>query len=314
MNLVDLNHAEIINMNHFKSIPDVNEYLNIETQHPFIDIRKYEDLLPLEPRGIDSIIFDFYKIAFVKNFNGYLQYGKTKFTGNSGVLYFLEPGQLYSCNSKNRWQGFQILIHPDIYKKYQSEKNINTCSFFLYDINESLLLTKNEEQSITYLMNEAWCEINQKKDEYSIPIVLSYISTLFNKAERYYSRQFSSRKMIHNQLVNDFFKELKNYYNDNNTSEFYDKKQPTVLYFANKLNITPNYLSDLVRRHSGKSALNNIHDYIIEEAKMLLTTSNRTVAEISYTLGFKYPNYFSRFFKKKTNLSPSDYRKSVKSI
>lgn len=297
-------------MSFFKTISDVNAYFNIETQHPFIDIRSYDDL-PLEPQGIDSIILDLYKISFVKNFNGYLQYGKTKFTGDAGVLYFLEPGQLYSCNSKNKWQGFQILIHPDIYKKYPSE-NINKYSFFSYDINESLLLTKDEEQSVTYLMNEAWSELNQTKDEYSIPIILSYISTLFNKAERFYSRQFSTRKPISNQLVDNFFNELRNYYV--NMSTLYDKNQPTVLFFANKLNVTPNYLSDLVKHHSGKSALSHIQDYIIEEAKMLLTTSSKTVSEISYVLGFKYSNYFSRFFKKKTNLSPSDYRKSVKSI
>ena len=299
-------------MKYFENIKDVNEYFKIESKHPLIDIRRYSDIIPAIPNTIEPMIFDFYKISLITNFNGYLQYGKTKFTGGDGVLYFVEPGQQYSCNSTNLWDGFQILIHPDIYKKHLSEKSIQTYSFFSYDVNESLLLTREEEESVSYLMNEAWNEMNKLKDDFSIPIILSYIATLLNKSDRFYSRQFNTRKTMCNQLASDFYKQLKNYYN--NTSEFSNKEQPSVLYFANKLNVTPNYLSDVIKHHSGKSALNNIHDYIIEEAKVLLITSSRTVAEISSILGFEYSNYFSRLFKNKTKLSPSDYRESVKSI
>jgi len=299
-------------MKYFENIKDVNEYFKIESKHPLIDIRRYSDIIPAIPNTIEPMIFDFYKISLITNFNGYLQYGKTKFTGGDGVLYFVEPGQQYSCNSTNLWDGFQILIHPDIYKKHLSEKSIQTYSFFSYDVNESLLLTREEEESVSYLMNEAWNEMNKLKDDFSIPIILSYIATLLNKSDRFYSRQFNTRKTMCNQLASDFYKQLKNYYN--NTSEFSNKEQPSVLYFANKLNVTPNYLSDVIKHHSGKSALNNIHDYIIEEAKVLLITSSRTVAEISSILGSEYSNYFSRLFKKKTKLSPSDYRESVKSI
>jgi len=299
-------------MKYFENIKDVNEYFKIESKHPLIDIRRYSDIIPAIPNTIEPMIFDFYKISLITNFNGYLQYGKTKFTGGDGVLYFVEPGQQYSCNSTNLWDGFQILIHPDIYKKHLSEKSIQTYSFFSYDVNESLLLTREEEESVSYLMNEAWNEMNKLKDDFSVPIILSYIATLLNKSDRFYSRQFNTRKTMCNQLASDFYKQLKNYYN--NTSEFSNKEQPSVLYFANKLNVTPNYLSDVIKHHSGKSALNNIHDYIIEEAKVLLITSSRTVAEISSILGFEYSNYFSRLFKKKTKLSPSDYRESVKSI
>jgi len=299
-------------MKYFENIIDVNDYFKIEPQHPLIDIRKYSDVIPATPREIEPMVFDFYKISLITNFNGYLQYGKTKFTGGDGVLYFVEPGQQYSCNSTNLWDGFQILIHPDIYKEYLTEKNIKSYSFFSYDVNESLLLTQEEEASVNLLMKDAWEEMNDMEDDFSIPIVLSYIATLLNKTERFYARQFSNRKTMCNQLASDFFKHLKSYYK--NTSGFSDKEQPSVFYFAEKLNVTPNYLSDTIRHHSGKSALNIIHDYIIEEAKLLLITSSQTVSEISYHLGFEYPNYFSRLFKKKTDLSPSDFRKSVKSI
>ncbi|RLD64298.1 MAG: AraC family transcriptional regulator [Bacteroidetes bacterium] len=299
-------------MKYFENIEDVNDYYNIESKHPLIDIRRYSDVIKTNSSKIETTVFDFYKISFIKNFNGYLEYGNTKFNDENGVLYFVEPGQKYSCTSTKPWEGYQILIHPNIYKKYVSEKKISAFSFFSYDVNESLLLTEEEQNTVSLLMEQAWSEMNNMEDDFSIPIVLSYINTLLVITERFYDRQFSARKTMCNQLASDFYKQLKNYYK--NTSEFSNKEQPSVLYFANKLNVTPNYLSDVIKHHSGKSALHNIHEYIIEEAKILLITSSQTVSEISYVLGFEYPNYFSRLFKKKTTLSPSDFRKSVKSI
>ena len=297
-------------MKYFENINDLNEYYNVDSKHPLIDIRKYSDIIPLIPLKSEPTVFNFYKISLVKNFNGYMEYGKTKFKGANGVLYFVEPGQQYSCTSTEPWEGYQILVHPDIYKNHLSEKNINTYNFFSYDVNESLLLTEEEENTVSFLMNEAWNELNNKKDDFSILIVLSYISTLLNISERFYSRQFNTRKTMCNQLSSDFFKQLRMYYTGKENSN----NQPTLLFFSEKLNVTPNYLSDTIRHHTGKSALNIIHDYVIEEAKRLLSTSDQTVSEISYALGFEYPNYFSRLFKRKTKLSPSDFRKSVKSL
>ena len=297
-------------MKHFENINELSEYYAIDSKHPLIDIRRYEDIMPLIPMEIESVSAGFYKISFIKNFNGYLQYGKTKFDGKNGVLYFVEPGQKYSCTSTAPWEGYQILIHPDIYKSYLSEKNIETYNFFSYDVNESLLLTEEEENTVSLLMNEAWNELNNKKDNFSIQITLSYIGLLLNISERFYSRQFNTRKTMCNRIADDFFKMLKTYYSESDTPG----EQPSVFHFSEKLNITPNYLSDTIKHYSGRSALNIIHEYIIEEAKILLKTSDKSVSEISYKLGFEYPTYFSRLFKKKTNLSPSDFRKSVKSI
>ena len=296
-------------MKYFENINSLNEYFNIESQHPLIDIRRFADIIPLIPMKIDPVISGFYKIAFVKNFNGFMQFGKTKFNGTNGVLYFVAPGEKYSCTSTEPWDGYQILIHPDIFKSHLTEKNITAYSFFSYDVNESLLLTKEEENTVSFLMHEAWNELNNKKDDFSIPIILSYISILLNTSERFYSRQFNTRKTMCNQLANNFFKLLKTYYRDT-----INPVQPSVLFFSEKLHITPNYLSDVIRHYTGKSALNIIHEYIIEEAKILLKTSSKSVSEISYMLGFEYPTYFSRLFKKKTNISPSNFRESVNSI
>jgi len=297
-------------MKFFENINNLNEYFNIESRHPLIDIRRFEDLRSLIPMKTEPTVYGFYKISFIQNFNVFMKQGKTKFNGKNGILYFVTPGQKYSCTSTVPWEGYQILIHPDIFKKHLTEKNINAYSFFSYDVNESLLLTKEEENTASFLMNESWDELNNKNDNFSIPIVLSYISILLNTSERFYSRQFDTRKKMCNQLTNDFIKLLTTYYSDR-TDQI---AQPSVFFFAEKLYVTPNYLSDVVRHYTGKSALNIIHDHIIEEAKLLLMSSSKSVSEISYTLGFEYPTYFSRLFKKKTTISPSEFRKSVKSI
>jgi AraC-like DNA-binding protein len=298
-------------LKYFKDIQSIRKFNNVDIKHPLIDILKYEEISNERLIKNEPIIIGFYKISFVKNFNGFIQIGNTKFEGENGVLHFVEPKQVYTCNSTNPWKGFQILIHPDIFKNYFTHKKINTYNFFSYEVNETLLLNKEEEKLVSNLMEMAWSEFNSQKDAFSIPIILSYISTLLNLAERFYERQFNTRKKLCNQLSSDFFDMLKTYYSKSTDIEI---QQPSVKYFANKLNITPNYLSDTIRHHSGKSALTIIHDFIIEEAKNKLTNSNLTVSEISYQLGFEYSNYFSRLFKRKTNLSPSEYRKSVKSI
>ncbi len=298
-------------MKHFKDIQNLTDFYDVDNKHPLINIQRYEDAKQENFIKNEPISFDFYKISFVKNFNGFIQIGNTKFDGENGVLHFIEPGQVYTCNSTNPWEGFELLIHPDIFKKHFTHKKISTYDFFSYEVNETLLLVEEEEKLVSNLLEMTWNEFNNNKDAFSIPIILSYISTLLNLTERFYNRQFDTRKKLGNQLSNNFFSLLKTYYSPNNDIEI---QQPTVQFFANKLNVTPNYLSDTIRHQLGKSALTIIHDYVIEEAKKQLATSNLTVAEISYRLGFEYPNYFSRLFKRKTKLSPTEYRKSVKSI
>ena len=297
-------------MKHFKDIKKISEFYDVDIKHPLITILNYEDVKNGKIIKNEPISFDFYKISFVKNFNGYIQIGNTKFYGDNGVLHFVEPTQIYTCNSTNPWKGYEILIHPNIFNKHFAHKAINTYDFFSYEVNETLLLTKEEKDSVGNLMEMAWKEFNNE-DNFSIPIILSYISTLLNLSERFYARQFETRKKLNNQLSTDFLNLLKTYYFKNSNNEI---QQPTVQYFADKLSVTANYLSDTVRHHSGKPALTIIHEFVLEEAKRLLTNTNHTVSEISYQLGFEYPNYFSRLFKRKTKLSPSEFRKSVKSI
>ncbi len=298
-------------MKHFGNIQKLRNYYNVSAKHPLIDIIKYENVDNEKIIRNEELSFDFYTISFVRNFNGYIKIDNIKFEGRNGVLHFIEPGQQYICNATAPWKGYQVLIHPNIYKKHFAHKEIGTYDFFSYQVNESLLLTQEEEQLVENILSMAWNEFSAFNDDFSVSIILSYISTLLNITERFYARQFESRTTLNNQLSYDFFTLLKKYYSENEGTEIV---QPSVQYFADKLAVTPNYLSDTVRHHSGKSALTCIHDFIIELACAQLKNTDKTVSEISHQLGFEYPNYFSRLFKRKMNLSPSEYRKSVKSI
>ena len=297
-------------LKHFKNIQNLSEFYRVDLKHPLIDIQKYEDAKHNSLIKNEPMSFGFYRISFVKNFNGYIEIGGIKFEGENGVLHFIEPEQVYTCNSTNPWEGYQVLIHPDIFKEYFAYKDIDTYDFFSYEVNETLLLEAEEEKLVSNLLEMAWNEFHSKKDSFSMPIILSYISTLLTLTERFYARQFETRKTLSNQLISNFYNLLKTYYSVNNTNI----KQPNVQYFADKLHVTPNYLSDTIRHHSNQSALGIIHDFVIEEAKKQLKNTSKTVAEISYQMGFEYPNYFSKLFKKKTELSPKEYRQSVKSI
>lgn len=298
-------------MKHFENIQSLSEYYGVSLKHPLIDIRKYEDAKREQIIREESIRFGFYTISFVRNFNGFIQIGNAKFEGGNGVLFFVEPNQLYTCNSTSLWEGYHVLIHPNIFKEYFLHKGIKAYGFFSYEVNEALVLTEEEREIVQNLLRLSWDEFHNKRDSFSISIILSYLSTLLNLAERFYARQFDNRKSLHNQLLKAFYELLKTYYLNPMRNEI---KQPSVSYFAKKLNVTPNYLSDTIKHYSGKSALQVIQDFVIEEAKERLLSSTQTISEISFNLGFEYPNYFSRLFKRKTKMSPSEYRKSVKSI
>ena len=227
-----------------------------------------------------------------------------------GALFFTAPEQKHACSSHVAWQGFQVLIHTDIYQSHLTDKNISAYTCFARDSNKPLLLTTQEAETALLLCQQAYEQLHNQADKFTTPMVLSYISILLNLCQRISDQQQDPQHVQHNQLANNFIKQLHLYYAGNDNRE----TQPSVAYFAKLLHVTPNHLSDVVRKCKGVSALQIIHDYMNEEAKLLLQSSNKSVAEISYHLGFAYPSYFSRLFKKKTQLSPSEFRQSVKNL
>jgi len=290
-------------MKYFEKIQDLEEVENLKLKHPLISILRYSDM---KIKNIEPAIRSFYRIIFIKNFKGTLEIRNLSVNNvdSDGNLYIVLPGQRYLCKSINPLEGYQIDIHQDIFKEYLTEKDIDTYNFFSYDVDKFLILTKKEKKIINFLITQSWSELNN--DNFSIAIILSYISVLLHYFERFYNRQFNRHKVMCNQIASDFFLYLKTYYLKD------IKEPPSLSVISDNLNVTANYLGDVIKYYTGKSALSIIHDFIINEAKFLLKTSNKSISEISYTLGFEYPTYFSRLFKKKTNISPSEYRKSVR--
>lgn len=269
-----------------ESIESFNKYTNnTQPKSNVLDIGEYPDSFLLSSK---PVYLNFYRISIKYG----LEDDKTK-----GFMYFSSPNQPIEWETDTPWIGFYINITEELISTHQ----FLNYSFLNYGLHEPLFLDNDEESSITQHFKSALNEYN--KDQFSLDLVLAYCNIIFAHVAQCYARQFGERKEQYNQLVNDFFELLKNYYNNNELVI-----QPSVNYFAKQLNITSNYLSDVVKYHSGRPALEHIHDHIIEVAKVQLLEKNHSIKEIAYNLGFEYPNYFSRLFRKSTGITPSQFQ------
>ncbi|WP_282080473.1 helix-turn-helix domain-containing protein [Aquimarina algiphila] len=280
---------------HFNSIKGFNRYLNLKSpKKDLIDVVKYDDYddLKLESAGIT---FDYYMIAFKRNMSDLRWYGNTEYDENSGFLYFLSPNQRIEWKSKNQWSGYHIMISPILLQEFNIDFN-----FFKYQISEALFLTEEEQMRVETLFEQ----INDEylKDDYSMDLLMAYCNLFFTYVQKCYHRQFNSRQPLHNKLVVEFKKLLNTYYLDN------PNQLPSVIYFAENLNLSPNYFSDLIKYHTGKTTIEIIHEKTISIAKKDLKSTNKPISEIGYSLGFEYPTYFSRLFKKFTGKTPTEFR------
>jgi len=246
------------------------------------------------------VLLNFYVIAF-KHYKEKQpsKFGQTDIDPNNGFIYFLKPGDIYEWQDDGDWEGFHIAFHDELLKDY----NKFIFNFFSYSTKEALFLTPEEEESVKLLFNQVFQEY--LKDDFSVHIIFAYCNLLLTLVEKYYKRQFVSRKPIYNKLVQDFQSFLNDYVNSNQKGN----KLPTVSKLADKLHVTPNYLSDLLKEYTGKTALELIHHQTIVLAKDKIKNTTLSISEIAYALGFEYPTYFSRLFKQQTGKSPSEYRK-----
>lgn len=272
----------------FDTIKSFNEYTNTRVaKHDFIDIGKYPNDFLLSSAPVYP---NFYRIS--------IKYGLEN-DKDKGFMYFSSPNQAIEWHTDVPWNGFFINITEDLISSNQHLEY----SFLNYGLHEPLFLKKEEETIITQQFKAAMEEYN--KASFSIDLLLAYCNLIFAHVAQFYKRQFGERKEQYSALVTDFFSLLDNYYKRDERSN--NIIQPSVNYFANQLNVTPNYLSDIIKFYSGKPALEHIHNHIIKEAKILLTKKTLSVSEIAYQLGFDYPNYFSRLFRKMTGSSPSNF-------
>ncbi|MCH7408149.1 helix-turn-helix domain-containing protein [Belliella sp. DSM 111904] len=304
----------MVKASRIKSITEFHRSRNLpKPEHPLISIIDYADLkFSEEERGQKlSVIFDYYSISVKRNLNGTLQYGQQQYDFDEGVMSFVAPNQVFGIEvfkeDVTNQSGWILMIHPDFLWNYQLATKIKKYDFFDYAINEALFLSDKEEATINYIVANIKQEYHSNIDKFSQDIIISLIETLLNYAERFYQRQFITRKITNHQILDRLEKLLSSYFN---SDDLMTKGLPTVQYISAHLNLSPTYLSSLLKSLTGQTAQQHIHQKLIEKAKEKLSTSDLSVSEIAYELGFEHLQSFSKLFKAKTKLSPKEFRKS----
>lgn len=257
-----------------------------------------------------SHVLSFYKISYKPNLGGKLKYGQGYYDFDEGGLLFAAPNQIIGNHGSNEGDicsQYTLLIHPDFFGSYPLAKKIKQYGFFSYAANETLHLSDKEKATIISIFKIIEEELNSRIDDFSQDVIISQIELLLNYANRFYKRQFITRKTVSSDLLQRLEEILGTYFADEKSLH---KGIPTVQYLSDKLNMSPRYLSDMLRSLTGQSAQQHIHDRLIEKAKEKLSTTGLSVSEIAYELGFEHPQSFGKLFKTKTNLSPLEFRRS----
>jgi AraC family transcriptional activator of pobA len=277
-------------------------------QHPLVSVIDMDTIKCHFDDNLKSVIYNFYSICTKNDFKGKLKYGYNYYDFDKGIMTFFSPGQVISTEvpADTAVKGMWLVIHPDFITNTSLGKKIKDYGFFSYAVNEALHLSDKEEALVNGLMQNVAREYDSPIDSFSQDVMISHIELLLNYCNRFYNRQFITRKIINNDLLAKLEDVLENCCDENDGAQ---KSLPTVKYIAGQLNVSPHYLSDMLRSITGQSAQQHIHNKLIEKAKGILTTTSLSVGEIAYRLGFEYPQSFSKFFKSKTDVSPLEYRK-----
>ena len=300
-------------MQHFKTLSAYLKYLELPgPEHPMFSIYTAmgEDFLPCPIESSPPITNDCYSISFKKFVKGELTYGRTKYDFTNGALFFIAPRQVLQWDNAAVFEqkGFSINFHEDFLKGIELAHQIKKYGFFSYSVNEALHLSPKEERQIELIIENIDLEYHNNQDSFSKDIIISHLGTLLKYAQRYYERQFIHRMKLSNDLLERFNQQLEDYFD---SGQLQENGIPSIEKIADKLSVSQRYLSDTLKKETGKTTTEHLHLYLIDEAKDLLLTPNKTIAEVAYDLGFEYPQYFSRLFKKKTGISPKEYIESA---
>ncbi|MDI1255619.1 MAG: helix-turn-helix transcriptional regulator [Flavobacterium sp.] len=280
-------------------------------QHPLISIFDYDSIDCTDEVHYKNFVFDFYHISIKRSVGTKYKYGQNHYDFNDGVMFFIAPNQVFGIEPiaeiATPKSGWFLMIHPDFIWNTSLAKTIKQYEFFDYAVNEALFLSEKEETTLTAIVKNIEQEYNANLDNFSQNIIISQIETLLHYSERFYQRQFITRKKANHQILDQLEKLLADYFNNEAITT---KGLPTVQIIAEKLNVTPNYLSGVLKSLTGQSTQQHIHNKLIEKAKEKLATANLSISEIAYELGFEHSQSFSKLFKTKTNFSPLEYRNS----
>lgn len=275
--------------------------------HPLVSLINIKDIR-IQPNELpDSIVLDFYKIAYKSNVCGKAKYGQHYYDFGEGGLVCSAPNQIFESPHDNGASGYMLLIHPDFLLSYPLARKIKQHGFFSYVANEALHLSDQEKETVISIFKIIDEELKSRIDDFSHDVLISQIELLLNYCNRFYRRQFITRKAVHNDLLISLEVLLDEYFTCRTSLA---QGLPSVQYLAENLNLSPSYLSDMLRSLTGQNAQQHIHHKVIEQAKEKLSTTEQTISEIAYSLGFEHPQSFSKLFKTKTSLSPLAFRQS----
>jgi AraC-like DNA-binding protein len=296
-------------INHIESISQLIRVLRLSApMHPLIALVDY-NTIPIEmfPKG-DKVSLDFYKISFKPTFTGQIKYGQGYYDFEEGGLAFLKPKQVvFPPEDVESYEGIALYFHPDFIRNYPLAKTINQYGFFAYDVSEALFLSAKEKEIIASLFATIVAELNNNIDSFSQDVLVSQIELLLNYSNRYYNRQFITRKAINHDIVSSLDELLNGYFTEENSLK---NGLPSVKYISTELKLSQRYLSDMLSSLTGLNTQQYIQHVIIEKAKERLSSTNLSVSEIAYGLGFEHSQSFSKLLKIKTKLSPSEFRHS----
>jgi AraC-like DNA-binding protein len=277
--------------------------------HPLVSVINLKNLSVQVNTLEQAFAYSFYSINLKKNFDWKVKYGQQHCDYDDGVMTFQAPGQVLKVDAEGPIQveGYSLFIHPDFFNGYPLATKIRQYNFFSYAVHEALHLSDAEEQLIMGIMENLSREINSSIDTFSQDLIISHIDLLLNYANRFYHRQFITRKPANFDVLTKLETLLDDHFS---TERLAESGPPSVQLVADQLHFSSKYLSDLLKTHTGLNAKQHIQNRLLEKAKELLTTTSLSVSEIAFMLGFDYPQSLNKLFKNKTNVSPLEYRAS----
>jgi len=291
-----------------KQIKSVGEYSKIrgaETLHPLINVLDYDNLKFLEPASYN---FSFYCIFLKETKCGDLRYGKETYDYQEESLVFVAPGQILTVEKYSpgiKPKGKVLIFHPDFLRGTALNHIMTDYRFFSYSVNEALHLSIKEKDMVVNMFNTIENELQQNLDKHSKTLVISHLQLLLNYSTRFYDRQFITREHVNKGILERFEDLLNNYFSSDRPG---DIGLPSVSGCANELHLSANYFGDLIKKETGKTAQEYIQTKVIDIAKERIFDNNKSISEVAYELGFKYPQHFTRLFKQKTGVTPNEYR------
>lgn len=292
----------------FNSISDLHRVLGLpKPLHPLVSLIDNSQVVINKEALADSFVLNFYNISYKKSESGKVKYGQHYYDFDEGSLMCTAPNQLMAVEHDKEHIGLSLIFHPDLIRNYPLAGSIKNFGFFSYSSNEALHLSEKEKAAILAIFKNIEDELQSPIDDFSQDVVVTQIELLLHYSNRFYKRQFITRKAVNNDLLTKFDTLLNDYFNHNTALQ---EGLPTVQYIAQQLQVSPRYLSDMLRSLLNQNAQQYIQNKVLEKAKEMLSVTRLSVAEIAYQLGFEHPQSFNKLFKRKTNLSPLEFRQS----